>query len=360
MERAFRHGRSLARRLLYGACGLSLLACLVVFVVVPRIHVGAGTVGVHIDDEDIGTNALVDESVYFGIPFSVDGSGTVDFLSATLTGVPPGMTVVNVGGQRPDTHLGRPRYVGSESEGALRTVFPLFHLYPPGTMHIQPDAVPPGWSLIAVVKANRPGDFTSHGLDVTARQNGQTATIHVRLTITLHVMDMSHLDMSKPVHLLADCPGSEPPVPESWDTAVRRAVAAGGGEAVVTFSNGPPSYVWNTPDGSRPGQASVDAGLRPALYELDDVTINRVLAGSLPQGATTTLILGGQSGEDTEGGCSFAVDHDMRGKQFVAIFGPVLPFDRSARQPVLELRNLAAFHDGVAVTPYGPVTVGPA
>jgi hypothetical protein len=344
--------RSLARRFLFGACGLSLAGAVYVFAFLPATS--AGSVGLHIDDQGLAENALVGHAVFFGVPMSADGQGTIDIVDAQATGVQGGLTIVSIGGQRPDTFLGRPRYVGMEDEGSLRTAFPLFRLHPLADVHVSPGPNP-GWSLAIVAKATRPGDFSTTGLDVTARRGGRTQTFHTMFTIEIKALDQRRrADMSRPLHLLSDCPGGEAPTPSTWADVVRRAVEAGGGEAAVTLAPGVPRYVWNTPDGTRPTQAMVDGGLAPAIYEAQSLTITQVLAGQLSPGPATGFVLGGNIGADTEGACSFPIEHNDRGGQYLAVFGPRLAFDHSAQTPGIELRDLAAISDGIAATPYGP------
>jgi len=351
--------RSLARRLLFGACGLSLLALLGVYVVLPRFaSPGAGSVGLHIDDQGTSLRARVGETNYVGVEFTTDGTGVIQLLAASLSGVPRGLQVT-VAAQRPYLPLG-PRYVGGDSESSMRIKFPLWHSYPVSAVRIKPGA-DPGWELVIVAKATQPGDFNTTGLDVTASQDGRVATVHANLTLQVQVSDPKRpMDMSKPVFLLGDCPGSEAPTPPTWDDAVARALRAGGGEALIRIVKGKSSDVWNTVDGSRPTQAMVNSGFVPAIYESDSLVIDRVIAGPLHPGPATGLSLGGDLGADAEGGCSWAVDGSQLysgTNTYLAIYGPAPAFAHSAQQPVIELRNLALVDSGVAATPYGPVPI---
>ena len=347
-----------ARRFLVGACGLSLLALVSVGALLGARTVWA-PVGLHIDQGQDVHDAAIGERVYFGVQIQADGGGEVDLLAARLTGVPAGLRVVGVYGQQ--LYGPTDQYVGADSEEAMRLRFPLLKEHPIGDVRLPADGRPdPGWALLVVLQGTRPGRFVAGGLDVTARQGGRQSTVHSAYRLGLTVRDpKARIDMSQPLRINDDCPGAEAPAPSTWAGVVDRAIRAGGGEAVVSFISTADRFIWNTADGVRPTQRDVDSGLIPAIYNVLSLRVDRVLAGRIPLGPVSGLVLGGFIGKDQVGACAFPVDAPTTSARYVMVFGPAAaPIPAGVGAPALQVRDMAIITaDGKVATPYGRLSL---
>lgn len=164
-----------------------------------------------------------------------------------------------------------------------------------------------------------------------------------------------HFDMSKPVRVTVDCTPMAKPPPLHYvllhtgltdsDPQQEGRVAA-----IVTLTGIGPGR-WNTPDGTRPSQAYIDAlqhptqapdGTwpdQPTIATPATFQVNRVLRGSLPASTVVAYHDGGQAGQDTIGGCDTTADHfgpPKLGATYLVLFSRELTTQGTGSRPVVQ------------------------
>lgn len=349
-----------ARRLLR-ACGLllvlaALAACGSSVLSNPQaFQVQAG------GDEGNG-EARVGERFYFGITgFGALGAEPVTLTSATALSVPSGLDV-EVRAAHFDSSMSeiRFRYIGGERDASIRSEFPRLVLYPVSDVSFVKGRRP-DWYLVVIMTGHRVGNFSIPGIEVQGRLGSTAFRSTVKYKMSIYTIDPhARIDMSKPLDLIADCPGWGDPAPRVWQQLADRAVHDGGGAAVVHVL-AQPSPIWNTPDGHRPTQREVDAGAVPRIYTPLLAQVVRSVSGASPPAGSslTALILGGGIGQDSVGGCNLTIDQPKAGNTYLVVFGPSVTGvdDAATARPVLQFRSIAIMNGNEADTAFGPVQV---
>ncbi|HXA28462.1 MAG TPA: hypothetical protein VN193_06910 [Candidatus Angelobacter sp.] len=167
-----------------------------------------------------------------------------------------------------------------------------------------------------------------------------------------------HWDMSKPFHILVDCaPMSNPPslremLLHTGLTSADPEQSARAAAIVRVAGAGAPR--WNTPDGSPPSQAFIDALHHPTRapdgswpvqpnivtgYRLD---VLRVVRGAAPSSGFAGYLNGGTVGQHViQWGCLTTAEHVEKappaaGHTYLVLFGPELGTQRMGAQPLAQ------------------------
>jgi hypothetical protein len=112
--------------------------------------------------------------------FGVKGSDPVHFLSARLIGVPDGMRVLGI-----YAHENTEGRIGSWRD--LREQYPNFPLHPVTDVVLKPGPGMERWYLLAEIKGERVGTFTSKGLEITYEAGGRKGTARYDMRAMIEV-----------------------------------------------------------------------------------------------------------------------------------------------------------------------------
>jgi hypothetical protein len=165
-----------------------------------------------------------------------------------------------------------------------------------------------------------------------------------------------HFDMSKPVGpITVECtPMTNPPPLRYWllHTGLTDSDPEQSGRvaAVVTLT-GIGAGRWNTPDGTRPSQAYIDALQhptpapdgswpdQPTIVTPVTFQVSRVVRGSLPASTVVGYHDGGQAGQDRIGGCETTADYiapPKVGGTYLVLFSRELTTPGVGAKPIVQ------------------------